>query len=337
MNKHITRLGILLMVFLLAGCARAWNRVILPSQCRNYSFSPRLDQVLYECDDGLRLASLPNLEDATLISIPGDASARWSGYGWRPDGQAILLSSYKPAGDTEDEWLVEANDLEAKTHLCTLPVRERIIRWSPTGNSYALIERGGDVTLVHTDGSGCAEMPIPGMVMKSPSLSWSPDGQRIAYTYVPYPEGLDAGEVRVIDVTTYQTSTIYSKGGLPAWWPDGKEIALFGWDNIPVIDANGSGEIGEIKIPKGYMTEPAGENAWSPDGSRWAIYLRNDGPDYKPVAIGIVDRKSLTLSAFEIDPTITTILSWTSDGNALIVYSIEKDGTHAVSRIPVAH
>ncbi len=192
------------------------------------------------------------------------------------------------------------------------------------------------MTLVHTDGSGCAEMPIPGMVMKSPSLSWSPDGRRIAYTYIPYPRGLDASEVRVIDVTTYQTHTIYSQGGLPAWWPDGKAVALFGRDNIPVIDANGSGEVGKIEIPKGYVARQVGGNAWSPDGSRWAIYLTNDGPDYKPVALGIVDRKTLTLSAFEVDPSIVTILSWTSDGNALIVYSIEEDGTHALRRIPVA-
>jgi len=254
-----------------------------------------------------------------------------------PDETGFLLESFKRAEDTENTdiwWLVKLDNLNTKMSLATLPNSQRAIIWSPTGTAIAVLDRGawgGGVTLVYADGSGCEDLPIPGFVMESPSISWSPDGQKIAYTYVPYPEGLDAAEVRIIDVSTYQTTTVYADGGLPEWFPNGEAIALFGWQKvIPVIRADGSGLIGEIEVPDEYMVR--GRGTWSPDGSRLALYLKVQGPDYEPVAIGILDRKTLIISVFEA-PYFSEILGWTSDGKAVVVlaHEGEKDVLRKVS------
>jgi len=205
---------------------------------------------------------------------------------------------------------------------------------SPTGTALVVVDRGGRVMLIHANGSGCEELPIPGLVMLTPTISWSPDGQKIAYVYIPYSEGPDADELRVIDLNTHQTMTVYADAGLPEWFPDGEAIALFGMGEvIPVIRPDGSGLIGEIEIPDGYEIRRSRGNVWSPDGSRLALYLKVEGPDYKPVAIGILDRDTLTVSVFEV-PYFSGILGWTPDGKAVVTETYENVGT-VLKEVPI--
>jgi dipeptidyl aminopeptidase/acylaminoacyl peptidase len=250
-----------------------------------------------------------------------------------PDGTGFLMKSYE-CEDTETWWLIKVSNPDTRIPLCTMPRREELVRWSPTSTAFAAINRGGDVTLVYADGSGCEELPIPGLVMLTPTISWSPDGQKIAYVYIPYSEGPDADELRVIDLNTYQTMTVYADAGLAEWFPDGETIALFGMrEVIPMIRADGSGLVGEIEIPDGYEIRRSRGNVWSPDGSRLALYLKVEGPDYKPVAIGILDRDTLTVSVFEV-PYFSDILGWTPDGKAVVIRAHEDMGT-VLKEVPI--
>ncbi len=335
--KQAVQLITLLMVVIFISCAKTFsNEVVLPENCI-FAFSPRLNWVIYECNnDNVRwLAPLPNLENAVRLTIADNTLRIWSQQAWVPDGTAFLLNSYEHTEDTETWWLVNTDDLDAKILLCTLPARERILIWSPTGTAFAAVARGGDVTVVNTDGSGCETLPIPGLIMKSLSISWSPDGQKIAYTYTPYPEGPEASEVRIIDLVTHKSTTIYAKGGLPEWAPEGQKIVLFGWyGSIPIVEATGKGLIDEVKIPEGYIVKHSQGNVWSFDGSQIALYLRNDGPENEPVAIGILNLDTSTISVFEI-PMFSEILGWTL-GNKAIIIRMHTDKGHILKEISVA-
>lgn len=332
-NRQIVRVGIFLLVLFLVGCAEtSWDGIILPGDCR-FSFSPRLDRVIYECsNDSVRwLASLPSLEDAVPLTIADATPEIWS---WAPDGTALLLSSYESAEKTETWWLVRIDNLDTRMPLCTMSGGVHNVVWSPTGTAFAAIDRMGGVTLVHTDGSGCEALPISGRVMRSLALSWSPDGQKIAYTYTPYPEGPEASQIHVIDLSTLYKTTVYPNGGLPDWSPGGEKIALFGWWGvIPVIRADGSGLISEVEIPEGYIVERSRGNVWSPDGSRLALYLRNDGPEEEPIAIGILDLDMLTISVFEFS-YFSEILAWTPDGKAVVIRGHTHEG-NILKEIPI--
>jgi len=324
-TTQAVRITPLALVLLLVGCiSPSWNGVVLP-ESNVRSVSPHLNWVTYDYNDELWLASLPDLERAVRITEANDTSLSWSMHTWwMPDGTGFLIRSRNRAECTETWWLVKTDDLEARSSLCTLPIRERLVNWSPTNNAFVTIDRGGTVTLVHADGSGCEELPIPGLIMLTPTISWSPDGQKIAYLDMPRGE-LGAAELRYIDLNTYQTATIYADASPPEWFPDGEAIALMGWGEvIPVVRADGSGMIGEIEVPEGYEIDDSRGYEWLPDGSRLALYLENEGPDYEPVAIGILDRDTLDISVFEV-PHFSRILGWTPDGSAVVVLASGDD------------
>ena len=211
--------------------------------------------------------------------------------------------------------------------------------WSPDGTAFVLIAKGGDVTVVQADGSGCEPLPIPGLIMKSLSITWSPDGQRIAYndftSNIPSPE---FSELHVIDLNTYQTQKIYHKGGFPEWLPNGDRIILFGWkDAAPVIRADGSGLIGEIDVSEGYLLSRSEGIAWSPDGSRLALSLEKIRKSaQEPEVIGVLDLNELNLSVFQVSH-FSEILAWTQDGAAVIIKTYNKDGRNVLKKIPIEH
>jgi len=130
MNGQSVRVGVLLVALLLVGCRTTWeslDSVVLPreckpsSECRSFSFSPQLDQVLYKCDSDWWLASLPSLDDARPIRTADGASDTWSMLGWMPDGETLLVRSHNLTGRTDEWWLVKVDDLDDRSHLCTLP------------------------------------------------------------------------------------------------------------------------------------------------------------------------------------------------------------------------
>lgn len=308
MNKKIVRAGILLTILLLVRCTTAWKSldgVVLSkpsSGCKLLSFSPQLDRVLYKCDGGWWLASLPGQDDAIPIKTTDSASETWSEPEWTPDGKTFLVMSSDLAKDTNEWWLVKVDDLDDRTHLCTLPRAARLTMVSPAGTALVTVDTLGSVTLIHADGSGCEELPISGRAMRTPSFSWSLNGEKIAYIHIPSSGRLDAAEMRVIDLSTRRVTTAYADGtGLPQWFPDGEEVILFGRGNVlPVVRADGSGLVGEIEIPEDYDVVWSTGNAWSPDGSRLALYLDAKSSNHETVAIGILDRDTLVISVFEV-------------------------------------
>jgi Tol biopolymer transport system component len=339
MNRLSACVWVLLATLLLVGCTQNWDGVFLPPGSSLLSFSPQLDWVTYERKGTLWLAPLPSLQ--TKVPIPADGtSGLWSMHTyWMPNGAGFLMRSSSRAECTETWWLVETDHSDARIPLCTLPIAERVVRWSPDSRAFVVIDRGGGVTLVHTDGSGCEELSIPGLFMLTPTISWSPDGSKIAYIQPPpYPDPLDAGEVRVMDLDTRETISVYAGEGLPEWFPDGEMLALLGGHEVfPVVRADGSDLVGEVEIPDGYIITRWRGNVWSPDGSRMALYLESDRLDheYKPVAIGILDRKTLVISTVEA-PDCQKILGWKPSGDAVVIWANEL-GMDVIREISIGH
>jgi Tol biopolymer transport system component len=139
--------------------------------------------------------------------------------------------------------------------------------WSPDSKLIALYvgeQHSNDLVIVKADGSGRFELTSDGTAGYS---SWSPHGERIAYTSQAGMFVADAdGERRVSRVRSARSEESWPT--LPVWSPDGKRIA-FVWEigleshEIRVIDVDGNKE---VTIPSDKEITPI--ISWSPDGSR---------------------------------------------------------------------
>lgn len=327
MKQIVSRLVLIAAISLLTGCTpKSWDGVILPVDANVMAVSPNLEWLTYEGSDVIWLASLPTFHNPVAITPTDDPAAIWLVHtSWSPDSAGFVISSMSRTEDQETWWLVSPDTPDERSVLCTLPKLERAIVWSPAANAFALISQGGEVTLVQADGSGCESLPISGLVMRTPAIAWSPDGQEIAFVEIP-PEGPESAEVHSYNIGTHETRTVYSEGGLPVWFPNGEAIALMGWQGaIPVVHADGSGLIGTAEIPEGYTIGRATNGKWSPDGSRLALYLEPKRGEDAPDAVGVLYRDPLAMTVIEA-PFYLEILGWTQDGTRILLLVPEPDG-----------
>jgi dipeptidyl aminopeptidase/acylaminoacyl peptidase len=329
------RMGVVVFLLLLTvGCmavmgkgSMSWDGVILPDGASLISFSPQLDWVTYERQYALRLVPLPNVEDEVTIMRDYTVGLWRLEASWLPDGTGFVMDSYKDAENddlgTQTWWLTKVDDLDEQIPLCTLSDFERMVRWSPDSTAFALIHRGGDVTIVHTDGSGCEEIPDFSLLALGNDVAWSPDGQKIAYFYYPQ------SEMQVINLSTYETTTLYADLadiGTPIWFPDGERIGLLCGEDILVFHADGSGLIKKVELPDRYGLDYAWKgDVWSPDDAHLAIALWTS--DFQN-AIGILDSDDLTLAIVDTAPILGSpyfhqILGWTPDEKALVVSMLD--------------
>lgn len=198
-----------------------------------------------------------------------------------------------------------------------------------------VLERGGRMLAVHSDGSGLSELG-PGA---APALA--PDGTRVAF--------VDGGDLWVLDRATGVRTRITSTPATerePVWSPDGRRLAFarsassFDPTDLVVADADGS----RVVTVASDFRSIFGPATWSPDGDEVAYSaVRGSSGD---LAVANADGSGVRrLTADDADdrapawsPHGETIAFARSTTQGLRLHLIEADGAglRQLSRTPVA-
>jgi Tol biopolymer transport system component len=216
---------------------------------------------------------------------------------WSPDGTKIAFVSNR---DGNDEIYVMDADGQHQTRLTDNKAGDYYPTWSPDGQKIAFIsdrdsERSRyEVCIMNADGSAQTCLPEAKVGFASASLamsgsgpenfgkanemrlSWSPDGQKIAFSFrVDFYAGIAVMNVDGSERTDLTTELTDAN---PDWSPDGQKIAftasLKSMMDIYVMNADGSGQ---ASLTDGEYNYFSNSPSWSGDGRRIVFHTNRDG------------------------------------------------------------
>ncbi|MBI3950578.1 MAG: PD40 domain-containing protein [Acidobacteria bacterium] len=195
----------------------------------------------------------------------------------------------------------------------------------PPADPAIAFTQGGDLWVMNADGSNQTKVyDDPSNCMNR--LSWSPDGQSIAFNRFCFPGPWELWRINVTvsgGVVQASPPMQLDQGDCgacidPQWSPAGSEIAVGGGSSLPglfVIPAGG----GAAQV---LYTPPApGEiywSAWSPDGSQIAFLEAG-------VGIQILDRNTGMVTPIPLDKSFDEIreMDWSREGSTLAISADE--------------
>lgn len=170
---------------------------------------------------------------------------------WSPDrGNLAFLTYCRPLGGSLCVEIAKA-DGSHRTRLTNDHPKDWVstvdFAWSPSGDEIAYIEgdekqRAMTLGVVKPDGTDRKEiqhLSCPALMVTlnpAPTLSWSPDGQKIALTACP----ASGHAIMVVD-RTGEGAHVVADGYSPLWSPDGKML-LFRNKGLSVMNADGTEE-----------------------------------------------------------------------------------------------
>ena len=200
------------------------------------AWSPdRRHVLLYDWDN--KLVAIVDVPTATLTKVAGGDPTGITGYTWGPGSDRIARVS---GGDADGVSIVDLTLHElARFEVPVLAMIDSPPAWSPDGSSIVV--------------TGC--LPCDRSDKGSP-----PEPNQRQLFLMP----VDGSPVRAIPITSAT-----DVGGVPAWSPDGRSVALGSDEGIWMINvADGQ------QRPVG--SQPGRDPRWSPDGRRLVFALPGD-------------------------------------------------------------
>ena len=173
---------------------------------------------------------------------------------------------------------------------------------------------------MNADGSGQRRLTVvPGVAL---GAAWSPDGTKLAYSYVPASDGTDVEPLAQIHVmnadgTADRVLATEMQASDPIWSPDGRRIAFVGSEDeiydVFVMNADGTGM-------EQLTADPATDFAitWTPDASA-LLYTSNPNGDHDIVRFDLLTMAATSVTtgpANDYDPAISpdgSRIAFTSD------------------------
>ncbi len=263
----------------------------------------------------------------------------------------LPMSTVPNCGLCDDIYIMDGNG-ENLRRLTTNKGEEMEPTWSPDGTkiAYAAISQGvgdGDpvngnngLFVINSDGTGEEQLYGLGIHNFVRYPDWSPDGSRIAFTYLSIKENSaeDRNGIAVLDLESRVVTQLTSDScprcfasGSPSWSPDGSRIVFAAYrnnsDDIWIMNADGSGQ---EKIYSGGMMPD-----WSPDGLEIVFVSPPDEPK-----IYIMKINDGSITQITKDPSFRDYQpDWSPDGNRIVfargvvgmggvqIYTMNKDGS----------
>ena len=268
----------------------------------------------------------------------------------------IAFRSFLPMGTVpncglcDDIYIMDDNG-ENLRRLTTNTGEEMEPTWSPDGTkiAYAGISEsvgGGDpvngnngLFVINSDGTGEEQLYRLGVQNFARYPDWSPDGSRIAFTYLSLKENSaeDRNGISVLDLESRVVTRLTSDScprcfanGSSSWSPDSSRIVFDARRNnstdIWIMNADGSGQ---EKIYSGGMMPD-----WSPDGLEIVFVSPPDEPK-----IYIMKINDGSITQITTDPSFRNYQpDWSPDGNRIVfsrgapgmglqIYIMNKDGS----------
>jgi Tol biopolymer transport system component len=282
--------------------------------------SADLGKVAYTLDGDIYSIALPDGAPQHLTNDGTDSSPRWS-----PSGQWLIFQR------AQTYWLMRADGSGQRA------LGEGPAAWSPWSDRLAYAGELGAIVVEDADGSSRRELPT--LVGTPRGLSWSPDGNSLAYveeikgTETPF--GRYAKLLAIsVDGGGANTDLYQSIGGieLAGWSADGDYVlfwrgmqfsASFAADGLLLQSIRASG--GQ---PRGLLRGLIWPEMWSAAPSGDAIAMTDGGgrESWSGKRVALVDVATGYVSELTGLETASTEPSWSADGKHIAFVSQPDSG-----------
>jgi TolB protein len=314
-GTRLARLSCLLLLIAVSGCLPAPVGLIATAQLGGASELPS-GKILFVREGNIWLWSEGRSRQLT-------DGGTWRQPQWSPDGTQIAYV-YRSTNFSE-LFVMRADGTDhrrlTRSQSTSLGDNDWVFRptWSPDGSQIAFTSDAGSyhpvVWVMNADGSAKRQLlSITSLQEAADSMSWSPDGKRLAVTVF----GHDVSQIALLDAArgVSQPFTDHSRGALdPTWSPDGTQLAYVVREagrtdiRIRALDALVETRVGTDGLARAPV--------WAPGGGRLAYLSARGGSfDLYTVDVSSEDGRVLTgnerqlTREFNIDGT--SGLSWSS-------------------------
>jgi TolB protein len=280
-----------------------------PTACPEKPECSRLSYLIEE-PEGIALHIVDTGAGGTTNNVVGYGWPFY--YSWSPDGKYMLWHTGGSARFNEEARLArfsiknrQVDTLRADPGLFIAPA------WSPLGEEWLLVTTQDERDqLLRSQAAQTGNLEIEKILAtaedKHMVFSWSPEGDKIAYSLLRNGDGLIFGPIQVYDLETGETKQItapsFDISGF-FWSPDGERIAYLSrlalrdetWMQWRVYDLAGDLDRGFAAFNPSYQMRyvvssfnqyAQSHRLWSPDG-RYLVYADQD--DARVERIWMVD------------------------------------------------